>query len=316
MPRDFSALLLLLPAAWLAAQQSTPPAPRTIGYLATTDGVSVSGSLTVTAGRAAIGNNGTVAAVTQPAEVTLARGGKLRICATTTVHLSSDSTATTPEAQASSPMMLALDRGALEARYTAPPGSDVVLTPDLRILLSGPGEVDLALRVSRSGDTCIDNRGEHAPYVTVSSLMEGGVYRVQPNQRVLFEHGSLASVIDREPEPCGCPTDAPAVVAAGETHPGGPSSTPADTAFPLAVSEGLAQPPATATTPMGPAGTPHAQVSAELSSTAPLGPPPPLPPPAAATATTLKAAPGSTALPGKGGFFHSIGHFFSRLFNS
>src|SRR5579875_2902310 len=110
MPRPPILALLLAAAAPLAAaaQQAAPPAARTIGYLSTTEGVSVSGSLTVTAGRAAIGNNGTVSAVTHPAEVTLARGGTLRICSTTTVHLSSDSAASTPAAESSSPLMLAL----------------------------------------------------------------------------------------------------------------------------------------------------------------------------------------------------------------
>ncbi len=63
----------------------------------------------------------------------------------------------------------------------------------------------MSVRVSAKGDTCVDNHGENAPYVTVSSLFDGGVYRVQPNQRVLFEHGSLRDVVDNEQEPCGCP---------------------------------------------------------------------------------------------------------------
>ena len=146
--------------------------------------------------------------------------------------------------------MIALDRGALEADYSAGKYSDVLLTPDLRILISGPGTAELKLRVNQQGDTCVDNRGYNAPYVTVSSLMDGGVYRVQPNQRVLFEHGSLQQVVDREAEPCGCPDIGPkdnALLA--DNHVGGPSSTPADTAFPIAVSEGLAAPPAGPTSP-------------------------------------------------------------------
>ncbi len=101
--------------------------------------------------------------------------------------------------------MIALDRGAVEASYETGKYSDVLLTPDLRILISGPGAADLKIRVNEKGDTCVDNHGANAPYVTVTSQFEGGVYRVQPNQRVMFEHGSLQQVVDNESEPCGCP---------------------------------------------------------------------------------------------------------------
>ena len=71
--------------------------------------------------------------------------------------------------------MMALDRGALEANFATGMYSDVLMTPDFRILISGPGQADLRIRVSEEGDTCIENRGEHAPYVTVSSQLEEGL---------------------------------------------------------------------------------------------------------------------------------------------
>ena len=116
--------------------------------------------------------------------------------------------------------MMALDRGAIEANYTVGKYSDVLLTPDLRILISGPGQADLSIRVNTKGDTCVDNHGADAPYVTVTSQLEGGAYRVLPDQRVNFEHGSLREVVDHEPEPCGCPaTPATSVASAGTTEP-------------------------------------------------------------------------------------------------
>ena len=142
--------------------------------------------------------------------------------------------------------------------------SDVLLTPDLRILISGPGQANLSIRVNPKGDTCVDNHGADAPYVTVTSQLEGGAYRVMPDQRVNFQHGSLSEVVDHEPEPCGCPAmPVTSVASTGNTgaNPaapgkpvGGPSSTPADTAFPIAESEGLAPPPAPPRTcgPCGP----------------------------------------------------------------
>src|SRR5271170_1153789 len=177
-----------------------------------TEGVSLSGSLSVENGKASIGNNGAITAGDATAHVQLARGGELRLCASTKVHLSKDATANpSGDPTADSALMIALDRGAIEASYTPGKYSDVLLTPDLRILISAPGQADLKIRTNQKGDTCIDNHGANAPYVTVTSQFEGGLYRVQPNQRVMFEHGSLQQVVDNEPEPCGCPAAAPPV---------------------------------------------------------------------------------------------------------
>src|SRR5271170_1106866 len=174
-----------------------------------TEGVSLSGSLSVENGKASIGNNGTITAGDATAHVQLARGGELRLCASTRVHLSKDASTNPGNPAADSALMIALDRGAIEASYTPDKYSDVLLTPDLRILISGPGQADLKIRTNQKGDTCVDNHGSNAPYVTVTSQFEGGLYRVQPNQRVMFEHGSLQQVVDNEPESCGCPAAAP-----------------------------------------------------------------------------------------------------------
>src|SRR6185437_8564718 len=186
-------------------------------------GVTVSGSLSVADGKVSIGNNGTIKAGDSTAMVKLARGGDLRVCASTEVHLSRDTSVQGTD----SALMIAMDRGALEASYVPGKYSDVLLTPDLRILISGPGTADLKIRVNRQGDTCVDNHGANAPYVTVTSQFEGGVYRVQPNQRVMFEHGSLQQVVDNEAEPCGCPAAAPPPVAVASS---GPKPQPGKTA--------------------------------------------------------------------------------------
>jgi hypothetical protein len=310
-PSPFPGPYSLVPAA------RAQPAQQPIASVATA-GVTVSGSLEVADGKAMIGNNGSITAGDKAAAVALARGGALQLCATTTVHLSRDRSISDPQ---SSALMIALDRGALEANYATGKYSDVLLTPDFRILISGPGRADLKIRVSPKGDTCLDNHGGDAPYVTVASLLDGGLYRVQPNQRVLFEHGSLNEVVDNETEPCGCPPATLEAAKPAPAHPvGGPSSTPADTAFPLAQSEGLAKSPPPPTTPAVPAGEAHAQVTVPLvyNSDAP----PPQPPPEVASEATPKAAAAAAApqVPAKkqegkqGGFFHGIGHFLAKLF--
>jgi hypothetical protein len=306
-----------------AAQQAPPPTP--IAYVST-EGVTVSGSLEVANGKAAVGNNGTITAGDRTANINLARGGTLRLCSTTTAHLSRDSSIADVQ---SSALMISLDRGALEASYATGKYSDVLMTPDFRILISGPGQADLKIRVSPKGDTCVDNHGANAPYVTVASLLDGGLYRVQPDQRVLFEHGSLSEVVDNESESCGCPPAPVSVADAGTTttNParpakpvGGPSSTPADTTFPLAQSEGLAPTPPPAAAPSAPPGQAHAQVTVPLVYNSDTPAPPPsqdAAPQSSPAPTAVAAAP--TQPPAKksgGGFFHSIGHFFARLFGA
>ena len=285
----------------VASAQQTPIAS------VATEGVTISGSLEVANGKAAVGNNGSITAGDKTAEISLARGGTLRLCSTTTVHLSRDNSIAGAE---SSALMLALDRGALEASYATGRYSDVLMTPDLRILISGPGHADLKIRVSAKGDTCLDNHGPNAPYITVTSLLEGGLYRVQPNQRVLFEHGSLNEVVDNEAEPCGCP---PANLETAKSVDG--SSSAADNPFPLAQSEGLAKPPPPTTTPVVPAGQVHAQVTVPLVYKSDAPPPQPPPDMVPATPPASAAAPATQPQAKKqGGFFHSIGHFFSKLF--
>ena len=112
--------------------------------------------------------------------------------------------------------MMAMEHGAIEASYATGRSSDFLLTPDFRILIGGPGAVELKVRLGQHGDTCVDNSGMNAPYVLVTSIFDGGAYRVQPGQRVMFQHGSLNEVVDDEKEPCGCP---PPVSAQGNEFP-------------------------------------------------------------------------------------------------
>jgi hypothetical protein len=337
--RFFLACAVFCFASLLYAQQP-------IGRTSATE-VQVSGAVDISHGETILRNGSQITAGEQAVKIALQRGGSLRLCSTSSVHLAKDRSIDDP---ASSALMMALDRGAIEANYVVGKYSDVLLTPDLRLLISGPGQADLSIRVNPKGDTCVDNRGADAPYVTVTSQLEGGAYRVMPDQRVNFQHGSLNEVVDHEPEPCGCPTmPVTSVASTGTTgaNPappgkpvGGPSSTPADTAFPLAQSEGLAPPP-TPATPVVPAGQTHAEVTVPLTYNGENPPAVPAAPPATATPSPAPATPASasTSQPqvasppapqpapevasappaphqssNNKGVFHRIGRFFSRIF--
>ena len=108
--------------------------------------------------------------------------------------------------------MLALDRGAIEVEMGATT-RDVVTTPDLRFTMGGDGPLDLQLRVTRNGDTCVENRGAKAPVLNIVDQFGEASYQLRAGQHVLFEHGSLKEVVDHESSACGCPPEPTMTVA-------------------------------------------------------------------------------------------------------
>jgi hypothetical protein len=286
---------------------------QSIGTVGMQD-ATVAGALEVSNGRAILVGNTTVTAKDRVAEVALNRGGTVRVCSTSGLHLTAGKNADGP---AQVPLMLALDRGAIEVRMDATT-RDVVMTPDLRFTMHGDGPLDLQLRVTRNGDTCVDNRGEKAPLLNIADQFGEATYELRPGQHVLFEHGSLKEVVDHESSSCGCPPEQQTMsVADALLHPGTPGDAPAAAKpaaeqhpFPEAVSAGLAAP---AAVPQAPAGAVHTQVSASLSSGEDIANPP-APTTTTASAQTPPAAPTSQAKPPKHDLVHAVGRFFKRIF--
>lgn len=288
--------------------------PRVVGSLPAADAsvVGAGGAMVrVSRGRAELAGSSIVTANPgRNAEVTLTRGGTVRVCQTSVLHAT--------EAAGES-LLLALDRGAVEIRMKAG-ASDVVMTPDLRLTLASAGILDLHMRVSRNGDTCVDNRGHNAPLVNITDSFGEARYQIKPNQHVLFEHGSLRDVVDRETTPCGCPPEtqpgasmAEAVLSA--KGPMTPKQAEAAHPFPEAQSEGLAKPEPVA--PETPSGGTHVQVGATLAydptapqsaETASAGMP------ATSTTDAQPATPPTPLAPVRHNPFAAVGNFFKRLF--
>ena len=120
--------------------------------------------------------------------------------------------------------MLALDRGAIEVQMAATT-RDVVTTPDLRFTMRGDGPLDLQLRVTRNGDTCVENRGAKAPMLNVADQFGEATYELTAGQHVLFEHGSLKEVVDHESSACGCPPEPTMSVADALLNPAAPGAS-------------------------------------------------------------------------------------------
>jgi hypothetical protein len=262
---------------------------------------SVTGALEVANGQAIIAASGSITSGAHTTNVTLPHRGVLRVCAATTVKLAADSSIPADESPG---LLIAMDHGAIETSFATGRNADVLLTPDFRILIGGPGSSELKVRLGRDGDTCIDNSGANAPYVVVTSSFESGLYRVQPGQHVMFQHGSLHEVVDQEREPCGCPPP-PAKINGNE--------------FPLAQSEGLAPTPAPAIAPAQPdAATP--QTAPPLVAANATNVPEARPATTAINSTPQPVPPEQTKPPvsekKKSGFFTRMGHFFRRVFGA
>jgi hypothetical protein len=322
-------LAAIAAASTLCAQAPTTPQPPAadVGPIAIVPldsknpdkAATVTGALEVTQGKAIIVTSGAVTSGAETTEVVLPHRGVLRVCASTTVKLAADASVPAGEVPG---LLMAMDHGAIEMSFAASAAagrnSDILLTPDFRILIAGPGAAEVKVRLGQHGDTCVDNAGvpsdaqraptsslgwnagANAPYVVVSSVFDGGAYRVQPGQRVMFQHGSLHEVVDQEKEPCGCPP--PPAAAQGNE-------------FPLAQSEGLA--PLPAPTPNAPN-----QSSAPTQLVEPLvyKSEDHAPQPAADAAPAASAAanpPAAKPTPKKkSGFFGGIGRFFRRIFGA
>lgn len=262
--------------------------------------LSVAGPLQAWNGHAYITGSGTITAGDSTAQVTLPYRGTMRVCASSTVKLAADSSSASGNVPG---LLIALDRGAVEMSFAASTAreqiADTLLTPYFRIMIGGPNAADVSVRMGDGGDTCVDNAGANAPYVVVTSVFEGGLYRVQPGQRVMFQQGSLQKVVDQEKEPCGCPPPAKSEV----------------NEFPLAQSEGLApkSPPATAANTTAGSGQAATTLVYKSSQSAPQTVAIPQPPASAGAAGPAAPASGAQKKPG---FFHKVGQFFKRIFGA
>lgn len=305
--------LAFLFAVLCGAAQAQQP----IGNVAVQD-ATVAGELTVNNGRAVLVANTTVTAKDHTADVTLNRGGSIHVCATSGLHITAGKSATGP-----APLMLSLDRGAIEVQMAATT-SDVIMTPDLRFGIAGNGPLDLRLRVTSNGDTCVENRGADAPVITGADQFGESSYNLRPGQHVLFEHASLKEVVDNESSPCGCPPApapglslADAAIKAGTTK----QAVEAQHPFPAAISNGLA--PASPV-PQTPEGVVHAQVATTLNYDAngnsAAAPQPPIEPAETSTSEAVQTGPPAAPEPPAptpqhhSDVAHWIGHFFKRLF--
>lgn len=264
-----------------------------MGSVSTRD-AQVGGGLEVGGEIARLVSNASVTANERAAPVALNRGGHVLVCSTSEFHLL--------RAGTGGALLYGLNRGAIEIFSGAVTG-DVVLTPDLKLTPVTPGSFDLKLRVTREGDTCIDNAGKTAPVLSVTDAFSTENYRVLPGQHLLFVGGDLHKVVDKERSPCGCPFALPPMIAANGKA---PTAAAAAHPFPQAQSEGLA--PTATPGNQAPVGTASSQVTTSFSYDNGQGTPPP-------GGVVPAVTPAAEAPAPKAGFGAAIRHFFHKLFH-
>jgi hypothetical protein len=178
---------------------SVPAAAQVVGDVYASD-ASVKGSVRETSGGLEVSNGVAITAGEHSATLRLARGGQVRVCPGTNLTVN-----TSPQGQE---LMFAMSAGSLEADYSIPFLADVVLTPDYRILISGPADVSVSISANKNGDACVRSRGDNS-YVVVSELMGDDFYHVKPDEQVVFHAGHVKDPDENSTMVCGCPGPSP-----------------------------------------------------------------------------------------------------------
>ncbi len=174
-------------------------AQQTLGELYATD-ARVKGAVILAGSGTSVLSGSSIAAGAQTATLKLERGGSLSVCSGTNLSVNAS--------QNGRELLFSLNSGNLEMNYPLGAEADTLLTPDLRLLLPGPGTVHIAVRITPQGDTCVQSLPWNVASIVVSETMGDATYQVKPDEAVIFKGGHLSQAASTK-ENCGCPISKP-----------------------------------------------------------------------------------------------------------
>jgi hypothetical protein len=305
LQRIFLPALLVLGIQAAAAQQ-------TLGELYASD-ARVKGSIVLAGSGTSVLSGASIQAGAQAATLKLERGGSLVVCPGTRLSVTAS--------QSGRELLFSMNAGNLEMNYPLGASADTLLTPDLRLLMPGPGTVHLAVQVTPQGDTCVQSLPWNASAIVVSETLGDATYQVKPDEAVLFKSGHLAEAVHSR-QNCGCPVTPPTTVAKAapppppvDPKPAQPKAQPASPVPPSSPNEHVSvEAPFVfrATDPAPDLTETVATLKLESNKLVQLDPvivPPP------STNSRQSKAPETAKKQSKHGFFSSIGSFFAGLFH-
>ncbi len=207
----------LLATLLVCALQRQAAAQQAIGELYATD-ASVKGSVILAGSGTSVLSGSSIQAGAQAATLKLERGGNLLVCEGTKLSITAS--------QSGREMLFGLNSGNVEMNYPLGAEADTLLTPDLRLLMPGPGKVHVAVRVSAQGDTCVQSLPGNVAAIVVSETMGDATYQVKPDEAVLFKSGHLGQA-SQSKQNCGCPASPPIPTQVAKAAPAPPpAATP------------------------------------------------------------------------------------------
>jgi hypothetical protein len=333
---------LLISVLVLAFCTANGTAQKPIGHMKSGDAM-VRGSVVLNGNSAALMSGAFIESAQTAAVVTLERGGELTVCPNSAVTITASASGRD--------QLVGVSSGTIETHYTLAANSDTIMTPDFRLLLTGPGDFHFGISLGTTGDVCVQGFPDSTASLVVNELLGDGSYQVKPGERIRFRNGSVANAAPNpnpnpnpnndQQGPCGCPV-APARNAAvpkPATELGFPEQQSQQAAVAIASGKPAPEPPAVAGIP-APAKTGEIQLQIDApmvfrgDAAPPVGPPMPaitprsqLKPkafptfPEIAVSRPEQPVPtsptiASAAKPRKRNIFQKFGSMIARLFGS
>ncbi len=226
-------------------------AQRFVAYVPTSE-ATITGALLVSGSNSILGESSIVSALDRPAHVILSRGGTVLVCQASAVHLLVGHGTPDRSGQSYDPILVSLEKGSLELRMPMI-STDAVVTAGMRFSSAArhnkPDLLDLAMRVSPNGDTCVENRGKKSPPINITDALGQSSYLLKPDQHVVFAHGLIQEASPAATTSCGCPPApaqgmslADAALRAGAGNTATFDQNASAFPFPTAVSRGIESP--------------------------------------------------------------------------